>query len=55
MYPFPVNPGLQEQLYDPTIFEQLALFLPQLCVSLAHSSMSEMQSTEQTCGDENEY
>ena len=55
VYPSPVNPGLQEQLYDPTTFVQLAFFLLQLCVSLAHSSMSEMQSKEYTCGHDHEY
>ena len=34
---------------------QLALFLLQWCVSLAHSSMSEMQSTELIYGQYHEY
>ena len=46
--PFPVNPCLQEQLNDPSVFVQVALFLLQLWVSPAHSSMSNMRSTERT-------
>ena len=46
--PFPVNPCLQEQLNDPSVFVQVALFLLQLCISPAHSSMSKIRSTERT-------
>ena len=45
MCPSPVNPELQEQLNDPTMFLQVALSLLQLWVSLAHSLMSELEST----------
>ena len=55
MCPSPVNPGLQGQLYDPTMFVQLALFLLQLCVLLAHSSMSEMESTDLDYGHDHEH
>lgn len=55
MCPSPVNPGLQEQLYDPAIFVQLALFLLQLCVLLVHSLMSEMESTDLTYGHNHEH
>ena len=40
-----VNPGLQEQLNDPAVFVQVALSLLQLWVLVAHSSMSELEST----------
>ena len=48
MCPSPVNPELQEQLNDPKVFLQVALSLLQLWVSLAHSSMSELESTHRT-------
>ena len=39
--PFPVNPSLQAQLYEPLVLVQVAL-LSQLCtnVPLVHSSIS---------------
>ena len=43
-----MNPGLQEQLNDPLVFVQVALSLLQLWVLVAHSSMSEMKSTDCT-------
>ena len=45
MCPSPINPGLQEQWNDPAVFVQVALSLLQLWVVLAHSSMSELEST----------
>ena len=39
LVPFPVNPGLQEQLNDPTVLLQMACVL-QLSVFEAHSSIS---------------
>ena len=46
MCPSPINLALQEQLNDPAVFVQVALSLLQLCwVSLAHSLMSELEST----------
>ena len=53
MCPLPVNPGLQEQLNDPAVFEQVALSLPQLWVSLADSLMSELESAH--CTHDNDY
>ena len=53
MCPSPVNPGLQEQLNDPAVFEQVALSLLQLWVSLADSLMSELESTH--CTHDNDY
>ena len=41
--PSPLNPGLQEQMEDPAVFEQLAFSL-QLWEFRAHSSMSEIKS-----------
>ena len=45
--PSPPNPGLQEQMEDPAVFEQLAFSL-QLWEFRAHSSMSEIKSTNFT-------
>ena len=48
MCPSPINLALQgrRQLNDPAVFVQVALSLLQLCrVSLAHSLMSELEST----------
>ena len=45
MCPSPIDPALQEQLNDPAVFVQVALSLLQLWVSLAHSSMSKLEST----------
>ena len=53
MCPSLVNPGLQEQLNDPAVFEQVALSLLQLWVSLADSLMSELESTH--CTHDNDY
>ena len=43
--PSPLNPGLQKQLNNPSVFVQVALSLLQLWVSRANSSMSEIKST----------
>ena len=45
MCPSPIDPALKEQLNDPAVFVQVALSLLQLWVSLAHSSMSKLEST----------
>ena len=45
MCPSPINPGLQEQLNDPAVFVQVALSSLQLWVLVAHSSISELEST----------
>ena len=45
MCPSLINLELQEQLNDPAVFVQVALSLLQLGVLLAHSSMSELEST----------
>ena len=39
LVPFSVNPGLQEQLNDPSVLLQIEWVL-QLCVIKAHSSIS---------------
>ena len=44
--PSPMNPGLQEHLNDPSVFEHVAFSLLQLLGSWAHSSMSEMNLTD---------
>ena len=40
-----MNPGLQEQVNDPSVFVQVAFPLLQLRVFSKHSPMSEMRST----------
>ena len=55
MCPSPINPELQEQLYDPAVFVQVALSLLQSWVSLVHSSMSELESTHRTYDHDYEY
>ena len=55
MCPSPINPRLHEQLYDPTVFVQVALSLLQLWVLLTHSSMSELESTHCTYDYDYEY
>ena len=42
-FPSPWKPGLHVQLYEPSVLLQTASAL-QLCVSVAHSSMSEKYS-----------
>ena len=55
MCPSPINPGLQEQWNDPAVFAQVALSLLQLWVLLAHSSMSELESTHRARDHDNEH
>ena len=55
MCPSPINPGLQEQWNDPAVFVQVALSLLQLWVALAHSSMSELESTHRARDHDNEH
>ena len=54
--PSPMNPGLQEQLNEPSLLVQVALCLLQVWALLRHSSMSERESTDYTyargCMDE---
>ena len=42
--PSPEYPGMHVQLYDPLILSQIASAL-QICVSVAHSSMSERKTS----------
>ena len=42
-FPFPENPGLQEQVYEPSVFVHNASVL-QLDVPKAHSSTSEKKN-----------
>ena len=55
MCPSPINPRLQEQWNDPAVFVQVALSLLQLWVVLAHSSMSELESTHRARDHDNEH